>query len=594
MLTYKINRTLKNMLFLKTIFLLLAISFHPLAVGESNIGTDIGSDEPLQVDAAYRLSIFNDSSDRYLVEFFIEPNYYLYKDKLSAVPQPVSIEFSDNIEILTDQFFGEQEVYRNFASFAIEMPAAESEFIVNYQGCWDGGLCYPLQSRLVKIVDGAVEINNLEVELDTGIYGDLSTDRSSSQLVLENSHQYYLNNLRRGSSAFIILLFFLAGLGLTFTPCVLPMLPIISGIVTRKYKEKNTLWRRLSLSLTYVAVMSLMFSILGLFSGLLGYGLRDLLGSQIFILAMATLVTALGFSMLNLLRFPFPLPAFINTPVQKYLSSDTGAYSKAAIWGFLSPFIVGTCLSAPLAAALIYLAELGNPWLGVWSLLALGWGMGLPLLLFAAGLGQFMPRSGPWLEVFRNILGLSLFALAVFIISPLLPSAVEVFGYILIVATMLYMTIVRLVSRPWALAVAVVFSLALGLFYISYASQEREIEFEVVDNYDVMQEVLADSAAAGIPQLFYYYADWCISCRELEWLVFGDAEVQERLAEINLIKLDITKSSGDSRLMVQHFNIIGPPTIIFVDADGEHRQDLTLIGNFDKASFITRLESISP
>lgn len=600
-----------------TLFLscLLTLFIHAQAVSAS-----LGSDTPLRVDEAYQLSVFSSiegdkeaGTASHLIEFYIEPGYYLYKDKFSVIPQPLSIEASDNIASITDEFFGEQDIYRNFARFTLEMPqVASAKFVVNYQGCWEQGLCYPVQSRLIKIVDGLAKITPIAfADADTlSSEGDINYlpevagegDIGDAEYLVENSHQFYLNNLRGSSTALIILLFFIAGLGLTFTPCVLPMLPIISGIVTRKQAKDSTQWSRLSLALTYVVVMSLMFSLLGLFSGLIGSGLRDLLGSQIFLLTMTSLITLMGLSMLNLVRIP--LPEFIGTPVQNYLDSDTGAYSKAAAWGFLSPFIAGTCLSAPLAGALIYLAEQGNPWFGVWSLLALGWGMGLPLLLFAAGLGQFMPSSGPWLEVFRNILGLTLLGLAVFIISPLLPSYIEVFGYILVLAAMLYLLVVSLLRR-WvkaqvtsrvaskAAAIGVILlALIAGVFYINYTNQQEKLEFQVVDNYDSMQELLKTSATTNTPQLLYYYADWCISCRELEWVVFGDDEVQQKLSEINFTKLDITKASEDTRLMTEYFAIIGPPTIIFVDAEGKYREELTLIGNFDKPSFIKRLESL--
>lgn len=588
---------------------LLLICLLGYLVNVPTLANSLNEDTPLPVAEAYGLSVLSSTSQEgntnYLVEFAIEPGYYLYKDKFSVTPQPVSVEASDNIAIITDQFFGKQEIYRNFARFSLVMPqSASAEFVVNYQGCWEKGLCYPVQSRLVRMVNGLAEITSISVADAEGRgiekYDPVEVEATEGiENILENSHKFYLNNLRSSSTALIILLFFIAGLGLTFTPCVLPMLPIISGIVTRKNSEGSTQWRRLSLALTYVVVMSLMFSLLGLFSGLIGSGLRDLLGSQIFLLSMASLITLMGFSMLNLVRIP--LPAFIDRSVQNYLDSDTGAYSKAAIWGFLSPFIAGTCLSAPLAGALIYLAEQGNPWLGVWSLLALGWGMGLPLLLFAVGLGQFMPSSGPWLEGFRNILGLTLFGLAIFIISPLLTSTVEVLGYILVLGGILYLLLINFLGR-WIKNNRIITKLVMlsvlllvivtGIFYINYNQQNRGPEFQVVDDYATMQDLLINSATASTPQLLYYYADWCISCRELEWVVFGDDEVQQRLTDINFTKLDITKSSTDTRLMVQHFSIIGPPTIIFIDAKGQHRQELTLIGNFDKASFISRLESL--
>ena len=616
----------------------------------STHGATLGAslDGPLTADEAYKLSVRQESSTTYSISWDIADGYYLYKDKFVVSPQPVRIQPSSNFVRNEDQFFGEQDIYYSYAQMLVSIgeggstaEGASKTLKISYQGCWEKGLCYPVQTKLVSIdnEDAAYLIvreatSADEAAVQAGRQSETNPSSISSQAppstIIFAGYDYYLAMLKDAAPPLILLLFFLAGLGLTFTPCVLPMLPIITGIITqrRSMPEQGagnsasngvstpSFKMQISLALTYVAVMSITFSGLGMLSGLLGYGMREALGSTPFLLVMSGLIVMFALSMLNL--YTLHIPTFISAPANRYLSSSSGVFGKAALWGFLSPLVVGTCLSAPLAAIMIYIAERGSTWFGAAALLALSWGMGIPLLLFAMGLGQLLPRAGAWLEKTRAIFAFILLGLAVFIISPLLPLVVELSLYFILLAIIVYFVVRMLAanrafsqifSRGLAISAAMLCFAALSFYTLtnynlipnySKAVQEGGIKegefqwegFQVAQSHPVLLDLIQQGKVDAKPQLIYYYADWCVSCREIEWLVFNDEDIKSQLSSFNLIKADITSTATSSRQMMEYFNIFGPPTIIFLDEEATQLKGLTLIGNFNKRMMTQRLSQI--
>ena len=638
--------------FLLIIGLTAGIAVGSHSVHGATLGASLGAslDGPLTADEAYKLSVRQESSTTYSISWDIADGYYLYKDKFAVTPQPVRIQPSSNFVRNEDQFFGEQDIYYSYAQMLVSIgedestgsikdtAAANSKTLkISYQGCWEKGLCYPVQTKLVSIdnEDAAYLIAREATSADeaavkAGRQSKINPSSISSQAppstIIFAGYDYYLAMLKDAAPPLILLLFFLAGLGLTFTPCVLPMLPIITGIITqrRRQAEKDdgndasttSFKMQISLALTYVAVMSITFSGLGMLSGLLGYGMREALGSTPFLLVMSGLIVMFALSMLNL--YTLHIPTFISAPANRYLSSSSGVFGKAALWGFLSPLVVGTCLSAPLAAIMIYIAERGSPWFGAAALLALSWGMGIPLLLFAMGLGQLLPRAGAWLEKTRAIFAFILLGLAVFIISPLLPLVVELLLYFILLAIIVYFVVRMLAanrafsqifSRGLAISTSILCFATLSFYTLTnynvipnYSKavqggniQEgkfQEGEFKVAQSHPVLLDIIQQGKADAKPQLIYYYADWCVSCREIEWLVFNDEDIKSQLSSFNLIKADITSTATSSRQMMEYFNIFGPPTIIFLDEEAAQLKGLTLIGNFNKRMMTQRLSQI--
>lgn len=523
------------------------------------------TDEPLPADRVFLLSVRQEGPLTYSVSWDIAEGYYLYRDKIAFYTkrgEPLVATLSANHQPQTDQFFGTQEVYYHYAYAQVRLNDEEERLSLSYQGCWQGGLCYPVQQREILL-------------------------RSPPQLItttapIDSNYGFYLGTLNQAGIPLILFLFFLAGLGLTFTPCVLPMLPIISGTLTMGQKSFG---QKTSLALTYILVMALTYSLIGLLSGWLGYRLHSLLGSPFLLVILATLVSLLALSMFGLVKIGSGLRQLVN----KQFNLTTGSYKGAVLWGMLSPLIIGTCLSAPLAAALLYLAERGNPLLGAAALFVLAIGMGVPLLLFVVGLGKLLPPSGRWLEKMRHFFGYSLILLALFIVSPLLPNGVFLVLGVMTLVTLLLHLFSRL-KLGWALASS--FLVATVAYGVSLWIDFGTTEFNRVTSVRLLQDEQQQALRQAKPTMVYYYADWCISCREIEWLVFKDEAIVERLKGVHLIKADITQHNDETLRLLDYYDVLGPPSFVFIDSKGLVRREFDLVGHLTKRELQMRLASL--
>lgn len=525
--------------------------------------------DPLPADQVFLLSVRQEAPRVYSISWDIAEDYYLYKDKISFYTEDgaqLVPTLSANHQVQTDQFFGMQEVYYHYAYAQVELNDGQEarQLRLSYQGCWQGGLCYPVQQRNIALTDPPQLITLTAPSAPTSNYG------------------FYLGTLSQAGVPLILLLFFLAGLGLTFTPCVLPMLPIISGTLT---VGRHSLSQKASLALTYILVMAVTYSLVGLLSGWLGYRLHSLLGSPPLLIILAALISLLALFMFGLVQVGSGLRQIVQRP----FNLTTGSYKGAVLWGLLSPLITGTCLSAPLAAALLYLAERGNPLLGATALFVLAIGMGVPLLLFVIGLGKILPASGPWLEKTRNFFGYTLILLALFIISPLLPDGLVLFGGLTVIVLMLLHLFSRLRLR-WVLASSLL--AAIFAYGISYWVDFKTAEFNTVTSVQLLQDEQQRALRQGQPVMVYYYADWCISCSELEWLVFRDEEVIEQLGAVHLIKADVTRYNDETLQLLDYYDVLGPPSFVFVDSQGLVRKELNLVGYFTKKELQLQLASL--
>ena len=573
---------------LLSFFLFFSLS---LASAENDYDTDTAKplgtlpEKPLRVDKAFVLTGEQIDENTYFLRWQIADNYYLYQKKFavrdsnsnsgsgSDRDMPVSLELSDNHVPHADIFLGEGNVYYQFTDAYLKLTRSPQNLIITYQGCWEGGICYPVQHK--RLVAGT-PLSFVSVEAEDP--DTQSTDRASPAT---QGYNYYVQQIRRAAPVWVLLLFFLAGIGLTFTPCVLPMLPIVSGIITNDPGNRPS--HRTRLALVYMLSMASVFSIFGLLSGWIGYGLRQAMASPPVLIFLALLISLLGASLIKptgLMRLPGSLA--LTQKANSVLNMTAGTYTGAALWGALSPLVVGTCLSAPLAAALIYLAEQGNPLFGAASLFFLALGMGIPLLLFALGFGYVMPKSGPWLAKIKNLFALLLFALAVFILSPILPTAVEIALYSFFVLTAICLFLLPL--RPTLVVACFLAALMTGFGYHFFPKGDPLSKFTEVSDYATFKDRLQEFGKSGKPTLVYYSAEWCITCKELEWNVFGGIGDNEQLAEdlnaLNLLKADVTKNNADTRQLLAHFDVLGPPSIYFIDKQGVYRPEMTLVGNF--------------
>ncbi len=568
---------------LLSFFLFFSLS---LAAAENDYGTDPETSlgKPFKADKAFVLTGEQIDENTYFLRWQIADNYYLYQKKFAVrdSDMPVSLELSDNHVPHADIFLGEGNVYYQFTDAYLKLTRPPQNLIITYQGCWEGGICYPVQHKRL-VVGTTLSFVSVEAE-------DPDTQPADRASPATQGYNYYAQQIRRAAPVWVLLLFFLAGIGLTFTPCVLPMLPIVSGIITNDPGNRPS--HRTRLALVYMLSMASVFSVFGLLSGWIGYGLRQAMASPPVLIFLALLISLLGVSLIKptgFMRLPGSLA--LTQKANSVLNMTAGTYTGAALWGALSPLVVGTCLSAPLAAALIYLAEQGNPLFGAASLFFLALGMGIPLLLFALGFGYVMPKSGPWLTKIKSLFALLLFALAVFILSPLLPTAVEIALYSFFALTAICMFLLPL--RPTLVAACFLAALMTGFGYHFFPKGDPLSKFTEVSDYAVFKDKLQEFGKSGKPTLVYYSAEWCITCKELEWNVFGGNEqLAEDLNAINLLKADVTKNNADSRQLLAHFDVLGPPSIYFIDKQGMYRPEMTLVGNFSPKTLKTLLQDL--
>lgn len=546
-------------------FLFLLISSHSFAAQLNPLTT-----KPLPVEEAFVMTVRQEGPLLYSFTWDIAAGYYLYKNMFIITDEqgtPLLPALSTNHQSHSDQFFGTQEIYHNYAFAQIQLAVA-TDLQVSYQGCWEQGLCYPVQKKRIILA----ELPQI-----------LSLENTST---MENSaYDFYLGTLSTAGIPLVLLLFFFAGLGLILTPCVLPMLPIISGTITGRQSD---LGQRLPRALVFVVTMAATFSLFGLLSGFLGYRLQSWLGSPLALIILASLIVLLSLSMFGLLQFGF---AGLTRFADRQLNLTPGSYKGAVLWGFLSPLILGSCLSAPLAAALIYLADRGNPLLGATALFLLALGMGAPLLLFVLGLGKLLPAGGPWLAKVKEFFAFTLLLLALFILSPLLPNALIAF-----LSGMVFALIPLRLFTHLAVRKALLASLLFGFITYGVSGWINHIfaapEFQVVSRLDLLQREEQQALKQQKPAMVYYYADWCISCRELDWLVLRDEDVLATLGRLHLVKADVTRHNGESLRMLEHHQAIGTPTFIFIDSQGVIKEEFSLVGNINKKELLNRLDHL--
>lgn len=539
------------------------------------------SQQFLPVDQAFRLEQRRDAEGRPQVRFIIAEGYYLYRQRFAFDADPGLLTAPVALppgEPKHDEWFGDVQVYH--AGVDIPLPLAPDrggQIKVTYQGCADRGLCYPPETRTLAI---------------TG-----PTAASAASQAVTAPDQVGWNR---------ILLAFLAGLGLTFTPCVLPMLPIVSAVVLAGKARPG---RGLLLALAYVVPMALSFAALGALMGVFGasLNLQAQLQSAWILIPFAALFALFALAMFGL--FELRLPAALRERLEQLASGTRGGSLRgAATLGVLSSLIVSPCVSAPLAGLLLYISSTAD-WLGGGlALFALGLGMGAPLILIAAGGGALLPRSGAWLVGMRNAFGVLLLAVALWLLERLLPGPLALAAWGLLAAGVgLFLGALEFVPKPprqrlsqLAGLALVVYGAAAGIGALRGASDPLRPLGDaaapaVAARAEVMRSLsdptaLASSLGSGRPLLVDVYADWCISCKLIEREVFGNPEIQAQLRDFTLIRFDMTQSTREQRQWLEQHGLFGPPAILFYDASGREQAKARIVGEIDAAGFLARLD----
>ena len=522
----------------------------------------------------------------------IAAGYYLYQQRLkfeglSQEQQPVL----PTGEVHHDEYFGQQQVYRQ--ALELTIPASASGQIkVSWQGCADAGLCYPPQSQLVSVSSGNGQPANAQV-------GDQAEDQALA------------SGLAQRSLALSLLAFFGLGLLLAFTPCSLPMLPILAGVVVGSGARPA---RGFALAGVYVLSMALIYAGLGVVAALLGSNLQSTLQQPWLLGSFAVLFVLLALPMFGF--FELQLPGFLRDRLEKAgRQRHGGSLLGASVFGALSGLMIGPCMTAPLAGALLYIAQSGNALHGALVLFIMGLGMGLPLLLLVTVGTRFLPKPGAWMNLVKGLFGFLLLGTALIMIRPLLADVLwlALFGALLIVVA--YSAILQTRLLPRASLLCAPIGLVVGLWGVmmvtgaaaggddpwqplkvysgssSSAAIEAHDAFTTIKDPQALDRELAAAVAAGQWVLVDYYADWCVSCKIMEKNVFAKAETLQALNGVRLLRLDVTADNDASRALLGRFNVLGPPTLVWIAPDGSERRDRRITGEVDLEGFLQHWET---
>ncbi|MGK2901219.1 MAG: protein-disulfide reductase DsbD [Burkholderiaceae bacterium] len=573
------------------------------------------AEEFLAPEQAFGLQATPAGADGLQLTWSIAPGYYLYRNRLAVTASPsgsrVQTELPPGVR-KDDPNFGVMEVYHDAVTMQV-VPAGATALAVTWQGCAEAGLCYPPQTRTIQVADVVVAAAEAAPPTgasarpaDAGAAGLWSSASGSDTRITQ-----WLGERALG---WTLPLFFLLGIALAFTPCVLPMLPIVSGIVVGSQAPPR---RALALSLAFALPMALTYAALGVAAALAGANLQAALQSRWTVLVLGVVYIVLALGMFGV--FTLQLPARLRDQLDgANRGLRGGTLPGAAAMGVLSALLVGPCMTAPLAGALLYIAQSGNVAQGALLLLALGLGMGAPLVIAGTLGARFLPQPGPWMNRVKAALGFVLLGTAVWMFERVVPGplALLMWGALLLAVAVTLVHAAapgaaasgspqRLATRTLALLAglwggAMVLGAAGGAVdpwrpltfaaasAAATAPTATALRFEAVASEAELQTRLATARAAGQATLVDFYADWCVSCKAIEEEVFGDARVQRALAGVLLLRADVTVNDAHHRALMRTHQVIGPPTVMLFDTAGRERREARLVGEFTVRQFLQR------
>ncbi|HEX7810742.1 MAG TPA: protein-disulfide reductase DsbD [Burkholderiales bacterium] len=572
------------------------------------------NEEFLPVDQAFKVQARMPDAQTVVVRFVPAESYYLYRDKTTFAVDAASKVAIESVqlprgEMKKDPNFGDTEVFHQAFHAVVRLKKpADGPFSLTaaYQGCSEKGLCYPPEKKAFPLAFAA------------GTSG-ISTAASEAAAVLPAARTDMADDSRiaslLGSGNFLLIIASFLGFGLllSLTPCMWPMIPILSGIIAGQ-GEGMTRSRGLVLSAAYVLGMALAYAIAGVVAGVTGTLLSSALQNPWILGAFALVFVLLAFSMFGF--YELQLPAAL----QSRLSATSnrlkgGTLNGVFLMGVLSAVIVGPCVAAPLAGALLYISQSRDMILGGSALFAMALGMGLPLLVIGASAGALLPKAGAWMQSVKNLFGVFLLAAAIWIISPVIPAAAHMLLWagLLIVAAIFLHAIDALppdasgFRKLWK-GVGVI-ALLLGIALLAgVLSGGRDILRPLsglrVGNAAVsvhtpfvrvgsLAELDAAVAGAGRPVMLDFYADWCVSCKEMERFTFSDDAVRKRLDGMLLLQADVTANTSNDKALLARFGLFGPPGIIFFDREGKELKDTRVIGFQSAGRFAEVLDAVA-
>jgi thioredoxin:protein disulfide reductase len=559
-------------------------------------------DDFLPPEQAFRFDALEGGSDRVQLNWEIAEGYYLYRARIkvattSTAAQLGAPEFPPG-QFKTDEYFGRQEIYHHELRVAVPVArAAGGTFSlplqVTYQGCAEAGLCYPPITRSISVtLPGGAGAAGIMTAAAAGAGGDSSEESRFARLVTGN---------------FFVMVggFYLAGLLLAFTPCVLPMVPILSGIIAGG-GAKVTPGRAFALSATYVLGMALTYTAAGLAGAAMGHEVQSLFQQWWVLSLFAAIFVAMALSMFGL--FTVQMPASIQTRIAGLSNRQSaGTFGGVAMMGALSALIVTTCVGPALVAALLVISQTGQIARGGAALFAMSLGMGTPLLIVGASAGKLLPKAGPWMDFIKKLFGVMMLGVAAWMLSRIVPDRLALLLWALPALSLAWLLWFDLKAHRAALWTLRVAGLAAALYGVALAAgaalggtdplapipalaghSPQSLPFRPIASLADLDREVAQASAHGHGVLVDFSADWCTSCKEMERYTFTDPNVKSALAGTALLRADVTRGTADDEALLKHFGIIGPPTIAFYGPDGHERSEFRVVGYLKAEAFAAR------
>jgi thiol:disulfide interchange protein DsbD len=573
----------------------------------------------LQPEQAFVFESIGLDAQTALVRFTAQPGYYLYRDKfefrVGGAPGLAirSIELPPGV-IKDDPEFGPVPVYYGQVEIPVRLsraagPEQEISLDADFQGCRDGDICYPPMSRSVSFLLPA------SVTATSAPAGAVS--EPAPQGAAPRSEQDQLAGLLTSNPSRAIFAFFIAGLLLAFTPCVFPMVPILSGIIIGQ-GESLTALRAFWLSLVYVLAMAVTYTVAGVLAGLFGQNLQAIFQNPWIISGFVLVFVLLALSMFGF--YELQLPGRLQTKLTEASNRQRGGQLwGVAVMGFLSALIVGPCVAPPLMAALIVIGSSGDAVLGGAALFSLAMGMGAPLIVFGVSAGKLVPKAGAWMDAVKAVFGVGLLALAIWMLERILPAGMILFLWgALAISCGVYLGALRRTGpddsgwkKLWQSLGIILMTLGVveiigavaggnnwlrpldGVFSGSARTESAaHAPFAQIKSLQDLERSLVKAAAQDRVSILDFYADWCVECKRMEQNTFPDAGVSALLNRMDTLQADVTAYDEVDQELMKAFDIIGPPAILFFDADGEEMKAYRLVGYFEAEEFAAHLQSV--
>lgn len=552
----------------------------------------------LDVDRAFVFQASPNGEGQIQADWQIADNYYLYRDKIKA--RLISGQ-ADLGELTTstgktkdDPIFGQVEVYYGTAQANLPLYNLKDQVVVEfeYQGCAEAGVCYPPQTK--------------QITLDSASFGQASLPATTNADRSQMSEADRITDTLKNSNMWVVILtFFVFGLLLSLTPCVFPMIPILSSIIVGQGGQNLSTKRAFTMSLVFVLAMAITYTLAGVLAGLFGQNLQAAFQNPWIIGTFAIIFVLLALSMFGF--YELQLPSSLQSKITVLSNKQKGGtLTGVAIMGFLSALIVGPCVAPPLAGALIYIGQTGDALLGGLALFAMSIGMGMPLLALGTSAGKLLPRAGAWMNTVKAVFGVMLLAVALWMADRILPGWVTLSLWaLLLIVSAIYMGALEPISdksgwhKLWKglglsmliYGIVLIIGVAGGsrdllqplkVFQGGTGSgmvqAQAKLNFEKIDSLAELQARIGQ----GQPVMLDFYADWCVSCIEMEKFTFSDPGVQSALSGVKLLKADVTANTDNHKALMKELGIVGPPAILFFNAQGQEMRAQRVVG-FKKA-----------